>query len=39
MKKLDLDSTRERAKARAAAMLSGSEGFEVKEKIDNRVDA
>lgn len=35
MKKLDLDSARERAKARAEAMLTGSEGFEVKEKNEN----
>lgn len=34
LKKIDLDSARERAKARAEAMLSGSEGFEVKEKSE-----
>jgi len=36
LKRLDVNSARERAKARAEAMLSGSEGFEVKEKIENK---
>lgn len=36
LKRLDMNSARERAKARAEAMLSGDQGFEVKEKIDNK---
>lgn len=36
IKKLDMNSARERAKARAEAMLSGDGGFEVKEKIENK---
>ncbi len=37
LKKLDLDSARERAKARADALLAGDTGgFEVKEKIDTK---
>lgn len=36
LKRLDINSARERAKARAEAMLSGNEGFEVKEKIENK---
>jgi len=36
LKRLDMNSARERAKARAEAMLSGNEGFEVKEKIENK---
>ena len=37
LKKLDMNSARDRAKARAEAMLGGdSGGFEVKEKIDNK---
>lgn len=39
LKKIDLDSARERAKARAEAMMSGSEGFEVKEKTENKTNA
>lgn len=39
LKKIDIDSARERAKARAEAMLSGSEGFEVKEKTENKTNA
>ena len=39
MKKIDLDSARERAKARAEAMLTSSEGFEVKEKAENKTNA
>lgn len=35
LKRLDMNSARDRARARAEAMLSGGEGFEVKEKIDN----
>lgn len=37
LKRLDMNSARDRAKARAEAMLGGTEGFEVKEKIDNKV--
>jgi phage shock protein A len=38
LKRLDMDSARERALARAEAMLSGDEqGFEVKEKIDKKL--
>lgn len=36
LKRLDVTSARERAKARAEAMLGGDQGFEVKEKIDNK---
>lgn len=36
LKRLDVNSARERAKARAEAMLSSDQGFEVKEKIDNK---
>lgn len=36
LKRLDMDSARDRAKARAAAMLSGDGGFEVKEKTENK---
>lgn len=36
LKRLDVSSARERAKARAEAMLSGEQGFEVKEKIENK---
>lgn len=35
-KRLDMSSARERAKARAEALLGGEQGFEVKEKIDNK---
>lgn len=35
LKKLDMNSARERARARAEAMLSGDQGFEVKEKTEN----
>ncbi|MEN8905013.1 MAG: PspA/IM30 family protein [Clostridiales bacterium] len=35
LKKLDMNSARDRAKARAEALLAGSGGFEVKEKINN----
>jgi phage shock protein A len=37
LKRLDMNSARDRAKARAEAMLSGEQGFEVKEKADNQV--
>jgi len=36
LKRLDMNSARERAKARAEAMLGGEQGFEVKEKIENK---
>jgi phage shock protein A len=36
LKKLDVNSARERAKARAEALLTGDKGFEVKEKIDKK---
>lgn len=36
LKRLDMNSARERARARAEAMLSGEEGFEVKEKIEHK---
>ncbi|HEY9063123.1 MAG TPA: PspA/IM30 family protein [Pseudobacteroides sp.] len=36
IKRLDMNSARERAKARAEAMLSGDQGFEVKEKNENK---
>jgi phage shock protein A len=36
LKKLDMNSARDRARARAEAMLGGTEGFEVKEKVDNK---
>ena len=36
LKKLDINSARERARARAEAMLAGEQGFEVKEKIENK---
>jgi phage shock protein A len=36
LKRLDMNSARERAKARAEAMLSGEQGFEVKEKTENK---
>jgi phage shock protein A len=37
LRKLDMNSARDRAKARAEAMLAGDKGFEVKEKIDDKV--
>lgn len=37
LKRLDMTSARDRARARAEAMLSGDQGFEVKEKIENKV--
>jgi len=36
LKRLDMSSARDRAKARAEAMLGGEQGFEVKEKIENK---
>ncbi|HHV58828.1 MAG TPA: hypothetical protein GXX49_00745 [Clostridiaceae bacterium] len=36
LKRLDMNSARDRALARAEAMLGGDKGFEVKEKIDNK---
>jgi phage shock protein A len=37
LKRLDMDSARDRAKARADALLGGEQGFEVKEKTENKV--
>lgn len=39
LKRLDMNSARDRAKARAEAMLSGEQGFEVKEKIENKTNS
>jgi len=36
LKRLDMNSARERARARAEAMLSTEQGFEVKEKAENK---
>ena len=36
LKRLDMNSARDRAKARADAMLSGEQGFEVKEKVESK---
>lgn len=36
LKRLDMNSARDRARARAEAMLNGEQGFEVKEKIENK---
>ena len=36
LRRLDMNSARERAKARAEAMLSSEQGFEVKEKAENK---
>ena len=36
LKRLDMNSARDRARARAEAMLGGEQGFEVKEKIENK---
>lgn len=38
LKKLDMNSARDRARARAEAMLNNDEGFEVKEKVDNKMN-
>jgi phage shock protein A len=35
-KRLDMSSARDRARARAEALLGGEQGFEVKEKIENK---
>jgi phage shock protein A len=37
LKRLDMNSARERAKARAEALLSSEQGFEVKEKTENKL--
>jgi phage shock protein A len=37
LKRLDMNSARDRAKARAEAMLGSEQGFEVKEKTENKV--
>jgi phage shock protein A len=37
LKRLDMSSARDRAKARAEAMLASEQGFEVKEKTENKV--
>ncbi|HEX2945348.1 MAG TPA: PspA/IM30 family protein [Clostridia bacterium] len=37
LKRLDMNSARDRARARAEAMLTSEQGFEVKEKADNKV--
>lgn len=37
LKRLDMDSARDRARARAEALLGREQGFEVKEKADNKV--
>ncbi len=37
LKRLDMNSARDRAKARAEALLSSEQGFEVKEKTENKV--
>jgi phage shock protein A len=38
LKRLDMNSARDRAKARAEAMLGGDNGgFEVKEKTENKI--
>jgi len=39
LKRLDMNSARDRARARAEAMLSGEQGFEVKEKIENKAES
>ncbi len=36
LKRLDMNSARDRAKARAEAMLAGDQGFEVKERSENK---
>lgn len=38
LRKLDMNSARDRARARADAMLSNEQGFEVKEKIDSKLN-
>ncbi|MFZ5985951.1 MAG: PspA/IM30 family protein [Bacillota bacterium] len=39
LKKLDLNSARDRARARAEALLGGEQGFEVKEKTENKANS
>lgn len=39
LKRLDMNSARDRARARAEAMLGGEQGFEVKEKIENKTNS
>lgn len=39
LKRLDMNSARDRAKARAEAMMSGEQGFEVKEKAENKANS
>jgi phage shock protein A len=39
LKRLDMNSARDRARARAEAMLSGDQGFEVKEKVENKANS
>ncbi len=39
IKRLDMNSARDRAAARAEAMLSSDQGFEVKEKINRKVES
>jgi phage shock protein A len=36
LKRLDMNSARDRARARAEALLAGDQGFEVKERIENK---
>jgi len=38
LKRLDMNSARDRAKARAEALLAGDKGFEVKERINDKVN-
>ena len=38
LKRLDMNSARDRARARAEAMLGGEQGFEVKEKVENKTN-
>ncbi len=39
IKKLDLNSSRDRARARAEALLGGEQGCEVKEKTENKINS
>lgn len=39
LKRLDMNSARDRARARAEAMLGSEQGFEVKEKADNKINS
>lgn len=39
LKKLDMNSARDRARARAEALLGGEQGFEVKEKTENKANS